>query len=130
MSKHPRTAHLHRRSKMEKATKVYPPVEDDIVEVNMTGLYTTVGILSVATIGLTAATSYLWRKTKRNQEYLEALAEYVSRLVDETECGRVAYQAIVDDSAEEDAPVDWSDELGPYPEGESKPRRSLVTDQD
>jgi hypothetical protein len=113
---------------MEKASKVYPPVEDDIVEVNMTGLYTTVGVLSVATIGLTAATSYLWRKTKRNQEYVEALAEYVSRLVDETECGKVAYQSIVDGATDE-APVDWSDEVGPYPEGEYEPRHSLVDDQ-
>jgi hypothetical protein len=91
-----------------KAAKVFPP-EPEIVEVNMTKLYGTVTTLVVASAGLTAANIALWRRTKKNREYVEALGDYVSKLVTETRCGNLAYQAILDGAGDvSQAEVDWS----------------------
>jgi hypothetical protein len=116
----------------QKAAKVYPPVldpEPGIIEVNMTTVYTTLGLLTATTAGLSITTAYLWRKTRRNEEYLEAIREYVSRLVTETKCGNMAYTSIVDGAAEEDAledTVDWSDEVGVYPEEEEEATEKVI----
>lgn len=107
---------------IQKATPIRPPapvIEDTIVEVNMTSVYTTLGLLTVTTAGLSLSTAYLWRKVRRQQEDTEALAEFVNRLVNDTECGEVAYKNIVDRAAQEDT-VDWSDEVSPYPEEEEE----------
>jgi len=90
---------------MQKATPIAPPVIDEpsYVEVNMTALYATVGTLAVSTVGLAATTVVLWRRSKRNAEYLEALSEYTSRLVNQTKCGRQAYDSLVDEIEDDEA---------------------------
>jgi hypothetical protein len=106
--------------KVIRVTTGTPENEPGIVDVDMTHVFTALGVLGVLTTGLTASTVYLWRKTKRNSEYLEALREYTSRLVLETRCGKMAYQSIVDGAAEEDRAVDWSNEIDPFIDDEEE----------
>jgi hypothetical protein len=108
-----------------KAARVYPP-EPDIVEVNMTKLYGTVAALVVASAGLTASNVFLWRKTKKNREYVEALGDYVSKLVTETSCGSAAYKAILEEAeGVTQAEVDWST-LGSF--GDTHEERRIRVD--
>lgn len=80
----------------------------------MTRLHATVALIGAATASLAISHIVLWRKNRRNDEYMDAMKEYVSRMVD-TDCGRVAFQTIVDGAAEEEKEedtgeaVDWSD---------------------
>lgn len=101
----------------QKATPIRPPAyESEIVDVNMTSVYTTLGLLTFSTVTLGVSTALLWRKTRRNEEYLEAMREYVSRLVNETECGHTAYRTLIDEiETEDEPPVDWSEDHSPYP---------------
>jgi hypothetical protein len=106
----------------EKATPIRPPMpESATVEVNMTAYVATTAALSVATAGLTAATVFLWRKTKRNTELLEAMGDYVAKLVNETDCGSTAYKLLVDGVREEDV-VDFSEDHAPYPTKTDEPQ--------
>lgn len=103
-------------SEQQKAAKVLPPPsEPEIIEVDMTSTYTVMGVLTVAVVGLTGTTAFLWRKTRVNAEYLEAIREYVSRLVTETDCGNKAYRSIVDGATGDDV-VDVSDHTTPVPD--------------
>lgn len=90
---------------MQKATPIAPPMYDvgDIVEVDMTKLYLTVGALTVTTAGLAGVTTVLWRRVRREIEYREALSEYIQRLVNRTDCGYAAYQSFVEDDEAEEA---------------------------
>lgn len=101
----------------QKATPVRPPVhEPEIVDVDMTNVYTALGLLTFTASALGISTVLLWRKTRRNEEYLEAMREYVSRLVNETQCGHTAYRTLIDEIEEDDEPpVDWSEDHSPYP---------------
>ncbi len=99
---------------MEKAAPVYPP-QPESIDVDMTTVYTVMSLLTVSTVGLGISTTLLWRKARKNEEYITALGDYVSRLVKDTECGKVAYQTFLDDE-EEDEVVVWDDESGsPFP---------------
>lgn len=107
----------------QKATPVRPPVvaEPDVIEVNMTTTYVTMGILSAATIGLTAVSARLWRRVREVERDVETLRAYTHRLVADTECGQVAYQNIVDAAEAEErgeSIADVSDDFNPYPEEE------------
>lgn len=112
----------------------------------MTRLHATVALIGVTAASLAVSHVVLWRKHRRNEEYMDAMKEYVSRMVD-TECGRKAFQTIVDGATTEEEmenaaeAVDWSDfsddEPIPYeltdnpdePEGEpSGPDRLHVRD--
>lgn len=85
----------------QKATPVYPPsAELKVVEVNMTYYYYTAVGLTLSTLGLTGVSTYLWRRLKRQEEYMEAIREYVSRLVNETSCGKNAYTSLLDEIEE------------------------------
>lgn len=105
---------------IQRAKPVYPPApQQDIIEVDMTTTYVMLGLLGVGVAGLGASNFYLWRKTKKNGEYLEALREYVSRLVNETECGAMAYETLIDDFESETEVADWSEDSAPYPTQQS-----------
>lgn len=102
-----------------KAKPVLPPEELDTsgsaVEVNMTTYYLTNIALSAATVGLGAATAYLWRKVRKQDEHMEAVREYLSRLINETNCGKEAYVTfLVDEDLEET--VNWANEREPVDE--------------
>lgn len=105
-----------------KATPVHPPVapEVDVIDVDMTHVYTILGVLSVSTVALSASTAWLWKKTRKNEEYLEAMREYVSRLVNETECGQTAYATLLDEIDTDEPPVDWSEDHSPFPTQETE----------
>jgi hypothetical protein len=88
---------------MQKATPIFPPdLEENVVEVDMTKLYVTVSVLAVASVGLTVSNVLLWRQTRRNKQYLEAMAELSNRLVNDTDCGSKAYALIIEGALEED----------------------------
>lgn len=91
----------------QKATPVQPPsdfkmpsAELRVVEVNMTYYYYTAVGLTLSTLGLGGFSTYLWRRLKRQEEYMEAIREYVSRLVNETNCGKSAYVSLLDEIEE------------------------------
>lgn len=110
----------------QKATPVLPPegflpkeeplTTEGVVEVNMTRYYAANVALTAATFGLTAATAYLWRKVKKQDEYMEAIREYTSRLINETRCGQAAYVTFLDDEDLEDDTVNWNNEREPVDE--------------
>lgn len=101
---------------MQKATPVPPPATDEeFVDVDMTKMYYAVSALGIATAGLTASTVWLWRKVRRTEQHVEALAEFTSKMVNDTECGKAAYATLMDGAVleDEEEPVDWSDEEVP-----------------
>lgn len=109
----------------KKATPVAPteklpwmdeePVGQPVLEVNMTRYFAANVALGVATVGLSAATAYLARKVRKQDEYLEAIREYTSRLINETRCGRQAYDTFLEDEGLEDT-VNWANEREPVDE--------------
>lgn len=110
----------------QKAARVTPPMpEPDIIEVDMTNVYATLGLLSVSTAALAATTVTLWRRVRKNAEDVETLREYTSRLVRDTECGELAYRNIVAAAeAEERAEAEAEsmanfDDFETYPEYET-----------
>ena len=109
---------------MQKATPVQPPVREEIIEVDMTTTYFVMSALTVSTVGLGVTTAVLWRRSKKNEEKIEAISEYVSRLINRTEVGRVAYQTLIDDiekEEKEEEVADFSDEVGiPHAEQASR----------
>ena len=92
---------------LKKAARVYPP-EENVVEVDMTKFHLAMIALGITTTGLGAATAYLWRKVKKQDEQMEAVSEYLSRLINRTDCGRKAYETFLEDEGLE-APVNWSE---------------------
>lgn len=95
-----------------KARPVTPPEwAEGIVDVDMTKYYWGMVGLTALSTGLAGATAYLWRRVKRNDEYLEAIKEYTSRLVNETRCGNLAYSSLLDDmDLEDEGTVVWEKE--------------------
>lgn len=95
---------------MQKATPVPPPATDEeFIDVDMTRVYTMLGVLGVTTTALTASTVYLWRKVRHTEQNQEALAEFTSRMVNDTECGRTAYATLIHGAVLEET-ADWSEE--------------------
>jgi len=96
-----------------KATPVVPPEaqhrHSGVVDVDMTNYYYGMMALSIMGAGLAGATAYLWKRVKKNDEYLEAIREYTSRLVNETRCGNMAYSSLLDDmELEDEGTVVWT----------------------
>lgn len=101
---------LETKRPVQKAKPVVPPhvVEEQTKSVDLTKYHTGMTILALGGAGLAAATGLLWRKVKSQNESIEALSAYVSRLVNETSCGRMAYDTFVDE--DEDGTVNWNDD--------------------
>lgn len=98
---------------IRKARPVTPPeamssLEGGEVDVDMTKYYYGMVGLSLLGAGLAGATGYLWRKVKQNNESIEALSEYASRLINHTDCGREAFETFLEEENLE-APVNWSE---------------------
>ena len=100
----------------QKATPILPPdlrvassPSVNLIEVDVTKQYYTMVGLSIVSAGLAGATAYLWKRVKKNDEYLEAIREYTSRLVNETRCGNMAYSSLLDDmELEDEGTVVWT----------------------
>ena len=109
----------------QKATKVTPPrpvdmpePDGEIVDVDMTTMYTATIGLSIASLATTYTIWILRRKIRKIEEDAEALRAYITSLVNGTECGQVAYQRIVDAAEAEESTADVSEDFHPYPEQE------------
>lgn len=99
-----------------KAARVFPKPEGHLeVEVDMTKHHLALVGLSVASVGLGATTAYLWRKVRKQDEHMEAVREYMSRLISETNCGRQAYDTFLEEEGLEE-PVNWANEREPVDE--------------
>lgn len=99
-----------------KAARVYPKPDGHIeVEVDMTKHHLALVGLTAASVGLSATTAFLWRKVRKQEEHMEAVREYVSRLINETNCGRLAYDTFLEDEGLEDT-VNWANEREPVDE--------------
>ena len=104
---------------LKKATPVLPPEAlkldtDGMVDIDMTNYYRGMWAMAITSVALTAGVSYLWRKVKRQDEYLEAIREYISRSVNETQCGKLAYVSLLEDMGDKDDvdyPVNWAHDL-------------------
>lgn len=98
--------------------------EPDVIDVDMTKYHYAMVAMSVTTTGLAGATGYLWYRLRRNEQYMEALKEYISRLVS-TDCGKEAYETFLDDVEDEPADEEIADlsqdEPIPYMPTEPKP---------
>lgn len=105
-----------------KAAPVVPPEaqqDDGFIDVDMTRYHYGMIALSLLGAGLAGTTTYLWRKVKKQDEYLEAIKEYTSRLVNETRCGNMAYSSLLDDmDLEDEGTVVWSKDYIPDNEDE------------
>lgn len=101
-----------------KAARVYPKPEGHLeVEVDMTKHHLALVGLSVASVGLGATTAYLWRKVRKQDEHMEAVREYLSRLINETSCGKGAYVTfLVDEDLDDEETVNWANEREPVDE--------------
>ena len=122
---------------MQKATPVTPPEPTrNIVEVDMTQVYLYMGGLALST-AMVGVTSWIGLKLqRRNREHIEALSEYVSRLINETDCGEKAYESLLaeyehdeeredwdhlEEKTEDEAPVSWEEEDVFSPEDADEP---------
>jgi len=113
----------------QKATPVYPPsAELKVVEVNMTYYYYTAVGLTLSTLGMGALNTYLWRRIKRQEEYMEAIREYVSRLVNETSCGKNAYTSLLDEIEEAENELEERQQPGDHFEEEEEERNLSLFD--
>lgn len=96
----------------QKATPIHPPIIDPnlaIVDVDMTRVYWGLYTLGFTATTLAVSNVWLWRKHIKNEQYMEAMKEFVSRMV-KTDCGSEAYNTLLDGAALEDNEVaDWSD---------------------
>lgn len=97
---------------MEKARTIRPPdsfyqqqFEAPVVQVDVSRLYYTAATAGAVALASVGANVFLYLKVRRNREHLEAVREYMNRLINKTSCGQEAY-----DTFYEDDTIDWSDQ--------------------
>lgn len=100
---------------MQKATPVHPPEPTrNVVEVDMTQVYLYMGGLALSTAMLGVGTIISLKLQRRNREHIEALSEFTSRMINETDCGHKAYETLLaeyeDEIEAQEQTATWEDE--------------------